>query len=623
MAIIYTYPRMVTVNNGDLLLISAVNTPRKPTMRIRVEDVKGYMNTCPTITDCVGSTGNLNEVLTADGTGGVIWSPAGGGGAGVSSITTATGVSTGDPISPLAAATGAVTLTSNAYAGTTNVGYVPTGGSATTFLRGDGTWVTPAGAGTVGGSGTTDTLPMWTAASTLGDSLVVSTSGGNGIGINMAAGAPSSATFKVESTGAGSTPDVMQLSSASASCNIMLTQSGGTPFGYYGNSCILGGAATEMQLRSNNDLLFSSGGNTEHMRLKSAGDLQLPLYGSGTFTGTATFGLSVDANGNIIETAGGGAIPWPYQYDLGLRQLIQGENPGATGDATTAYGVEALTSITSGTSNTAIGTGAGYNITSSNRNTVIGSNAGYSLDGGAFPSSGENVLIGALAAENATNLIGTVAVGYGTLEGITINTSRNTAIGYRALAETTLNENTAVGYLSGFHSDAEYNVFIGSSCAAGDPLTPLSGDGNIFMGYLCGRTTQGASTDNVFIGRYAAENTKVISDSVIIGASAGKNYTGASTQDHVIIGANAGSGTLTGDNNIIIGYNAQPSTTIVSNEITIGNASHDRFRLPGGLPAFDDDAAAGVGGILTNMLYQTTGAGAAPLNAAGIVMIKQ
>ncbi len=463
MAIIYTYPRMVTVNNGDLLLISAVNTPRKPTMRIRVEDVKGYMNTCPTITDCVGSTGNLNEVLTADGTGGVIWSPAGGGGAGVLSITTATGVSTGDPISPLAAATGAVTLTSNAYAGTTNVGYVPTGGSATTFLRGDGTWVTP----------------------------------------------------------------------------------------------------------------------------------------------------------------GAGGIPWPYQYDLGLRQLIQGENPGATGDATTAYGVEALTSITSGTRNTAIGTGAGYNITSSNKNTVIGSNAGYSLDGGAFPSSGENVLIGASAAENATNLIGTVAVGYGTLEGITINTSRNTAIGYAALAETTLNENTAVGYLSGFHSDSEYNVFIGSSCAAGDPLTPLSGDRNIFMGYLCGRTTQGASTDNVFIGTYAAENTKVISDSVIIGAGAGKNYTGASTQDHVIIGANAGSGTLTGDNNIIIGYNAQPSTTIVSNEITIGNASHDRFRLPGGLPAFDDDAAAGVGGILTNMLYQTTGAGAAPLNAAGIVMIKQ
>lgn len=42
-----------------------------------------------------------------------------------------------------------------------------------------------------------------------------------------------------------------------------------------------------------------------------------------------------------------------------------------------------------------------------------------------------------------------------------------------------------------------------------------------------------------------------------------------------------------------------------------------------GLPAYADDAAAGVGGLTAGMLYQTTGAGAAPLNAAGIIMIKQ
>ena len=181
-------------------------------------------------------------------------------------------------------------------------------GTATYNLSVDasGNVIETASGGGIGGTGTIDTLPIFTAAATLGDSLVVSTSGGNGIGINMTAGAGSTATFRVESTGAGGTPDVMQLSSASASCNIMLDQSGGTPFGYYGNACVVGGAATEMQLRSNTDLLFSSGGGTEHMRLKSAGDLQLPLYGSGTFTGTATFNLSVDASGNIIETTAGG-----------------------------------------------------------------------------------------------------------------------------------------------------------------------------------------------------------------------------------------------------------------------------------------------------------------------------
>lgn len=39
--------------------------------------------------------------------------------------------------------------------------------------------------------------------------------------------------------------------------------------------------------------------------------------------------------------------------------------------------------------------------------------------------------------------------------------------------------------------------------------------------------------------------------------------------------------------------------------------------------AYADDAAAGVGGLATGQIYQTTGAGAAPLNVAGILMVKQ
>ena len=40
-------------------------------------------------------------------------------------------------------------------------------------------------------------------------------------------------------------------------------------------------------------------------------------------------------------------------------------------------------------------------------------------------------------------------------------------------------------------------------------------------------------------------------------------------------------------------------------------------------PAFDDDTAAGVGGISSGGIYQTTGSGSAPLNVAGIVMLKK
>tara|TARA_B110000046_G_scaffold129001_1_gene135493 strand:- start:162 stop:2291 length:2130 start_codon:yes stop_codon:yes gene_type:complete len=60
---------------------------------------------------------------------------------------TTPGTSTGNPII-VNPTTGNVLVQSMAYAGTTNIGHVPTGGDNTKFLRGDGTWVVPSGGGT-------------------------------------------------------------------------------------------------------------------------------------------------------------------------------------------------------------------------------------------------------------------------------------------------------------------------------------------------------------------------------------------------------------------------------------------------------------------------------------------
>ena len=67
---------------------------------------------------------------------------------GVNTFTSGSGgVSVGSAITANSSATGAVTANVFAYAGAANIGYVPSGGGNTTFLRGDGTWVVPTNSG--------------------------------------------------------------------------------------------------------------------------------------------------------------------------------------------------------------------------------------------------------------------------------------------------------------------------------------------------------------------------------------------------------------------------------------------------------------------------------------------
>ena len=65
------------------------------------------------------------------------------------------------------------------------------------------------------------------------------------------------------------------------------------------------------------------------------------------------------------------------------------------------------------------------------------------------------------------------------------------------------------------------------------------------------------------------------------------------------------------------------SVTQTGIEITNQIDASDGKVFINGLPSFADDAAAGLGGIASSRLYQTDGSGAAPLDVAGIVMIKQ
>ena len=73
------------------------------------------------------------------------------------------GASTGDPITINTAATGAITLDVFEFAGGSKVGFVPTGGISTRFLAGDGSWDTPVDTGITGvtlATGTSTGAPL-------------------------------------------------------------------------------------------------------------------------------------------------------------------------------------------------------------------------------------------------------------------------------------------------------------------------------------------------------------------------------------------------------------------------------------------------------------------------------
>ena len=190
-----------------------------------------------------GVSGQLYFDTTADLGVGVLkvwtdqWVEVGGG---VESLTTTqAGNSAGDSITLLSAATGAVTVNAFAYAGAALVGYVPIGGTATTFLRGDATWQT------------VDNYISWTADSDEGTDIVITTgttlkftgavtAGGAGIATDSAVsanemtialinagGTPSATTF-YRGDGQWTTPtnDLYTLGKAAASNNLILKNDG-------------------------------------------------------------------------------------------------------------------------------------------------------------------------------------------------------------------------------------------------------------------------------------------------------------------------------------------------------------------------------------------------------------
>jgi len=146
-------------------------------------------------------------------------------------------------------------------------------------------------------------------------------------------------------------------------------------------------------------------------------------------------------------------------------------------------------------------------------------------------------------------------------------------------------------------SSGSYSFTFGNACLANIDYAVAFGNSTIASGsnsFAAGDSTTASGSSSAAFGQGTVADA---GSSLAIGTW---NTTGLTTGTFVV-----GNGTSNVTRSDL--FKAEPSTSSIFMS----------------LPAYQDDAAAGVAGLTTGQLYQTTGTGAAPLNAAGIVMIKQ
>jgi hypothetical protein len=216
-------------------------------------------------TQSVYSSGG--RILESDASGALQWIVTPTGGGAVNQVT-AGGVIPSSSGAPLIVtpSTGNVVVTSARYAGGSNEGHVPLGGSNTTFLRGDGTWVTPSSGGGISFNGTTaNGIATYSSATQANVSSVFTVSGNK---LSAPAGSEADPSVEVGAVGglyAASGGIFLAHSGASAIgvnsssiVNYKLTQfNAGLKFGVSGSTL---STYTEATWTSGPTLTFSFGG---------------------------------------------------------------------------------------------------------------------------------------------------------------------------------------------------------------------------------------------------------------------------------------------------------------------------------------------------------------------------
>jgi hypothetical protein len=386
-------------------------------------------------------------------------------------------------------------------------------GDSSLYIKYKRTWVKvgAGGGGTIGGSGTINRVPKFTAGTTIGNSSIVDSASAVAMTINASG-----------NVGIGTTaPTNANLQLYSASGTNQIIQDAATLLRFVAQSgvnYILSGTA--LTSGSSAPLVFGNiGVANEWMRITSAGNVGIGYTAPASklaVSGTTLINTNTDngvdklqVNGSAIastlkvNTSGQTtSISNYYNGGTGLNIWIGGG--GLSSTSASAYnislGANALLSNTSGEFNAAVGAEALRNNTTGFRNMAFGA---FALN--TNTTGNRNMAIGQSALE-VSNSSDNAAVGSQTLIALT-NGGRNVGIGSNALFyATTGSSNVAVGTEAGkFITGGGNNVTSGTSVYLGDD-TRASANGNSNE-IVIGHNTNGLGSNTATLGNSSITKT--------------------------------------------------------------------------------------------------------------------
>ncbi|MDR0872748.1 MAG: hypothetical protein LBN27_04675, partial [Prevotellaceae bacterium] len=426
------------------------------------------------------------------------------------------------------------------------VAKLPTGATATTFLRGDGIWVTPTNTTYTGSASVTLNGTSFERAALTGDVTAAANNNATTVtairGTNIVATAPTNGqVLKYNGTNwapaadAGLTAEVDGIigNEVTDAANTTLTRTGA------------GSNANPYKLKANPAVIADSIAKIFDATLLK--DTVLKLIKDSTAAGWLLTGNAVE-DGQFLGTTNNKPLIF----------RVNNDTAGIITQYNTALGYQAMEK-NGGYNNVAIGNGTLASNMYGYGNVALGTQA---LENGIGDSqnnwrNSDNVAIGRSAMRQNTIGGRNIAIGANALSApLTDNANwRNVAIGYEAMRDATganVEDNVAIGAGALANETTRYNTAIGTFALNNHKI----GYGNTAIGYAAG-TSGETGTQNIAIG-YLATITSGLSD-----------Y----PNDNIVIGNNAN--LPSGSSQLNIGNKIYGVGTGVSARIAIGKTVPD------------------------------------------------